>query len=112
MTFLPRHELFRIKGRTRRIDGYNYFSGKSSLNSRMVPGIFSFPALSHDHSLFDGKCPHTPRNFNLPCPVQASHFEIELVPGEFRVASHQGLEFTFRGALEEFEESVGNGLLL
>jgi hypothetical protein len=36
MTFLPRHELSRIKGRTRRIDGYNYFSEKTSLYSRMV----------------------------------------------------------------------------
>jgi hypothetical protein len=35
----------------------------------------------------------------------------ELIPGEFRTASHQGLELAFQGALEQFEDAVGNGFL-
>jgi hypothetical protein len=85
-----------------------------------IPAARRERVLTHCHfrhssetaACFDGKNPHTPRNFHLPRPAQAGDCQIELVPGEFRVASHQGFELTFRGASEEFEDSVGNGLLL
>jgi len=66
----------------------------------------------HNRSLFDGKDPHVSRNYHLSRPAQAGYFEIEFIPGEFGVASHQGLELTLRGTSEEFEDSVGNELPL
>ncbi len=65
-----------------------------------------------DWSSFDGKNPHAPRNGYLPHPAQPGHLEKELIPGEFRVASHQSLKLTLGGGLERFEDPVGNGLLL
>ena len=47
------------------------------------------------------KIPTAPRKFHQPVPVQAGHFKIELVPGEFRVASHQGFKVTFRRTSEK-----------
>ena len=63
-------------------------------------------------SFLYGKNPHAPRNFYLAVAVQAGHFKIELIPGEFRVASYQGLKVTFRGASEKFEDSISDGFLL
>jgi hypothetical protein len=60
----------------------------------------------------DGKNSHAPRNFYQAVAVQAGHFKIELIPGEFRVASYQGLKVTFRGASEKFEDSISDGFLL
>jgi hypothetical protein len=45
-------------------------------------------------------------------PVQAGDFRIELVPGKFRVTTHQGLKVTFRGRSEKFEDSFGDGFLV
>jgi hypothetical protein len=63
-------------------------------------------------SFLYGKNPHAPRNFYLAVAVQAGHFKIELIPGEFRVTSYQGLKVTFRGASEKFEDSISDGFLL
>ena len=66
----------------------------------------------HKRRLFDGKDPHAPRYYHLPRPAQAGHFKIELIPGEFWVVRHQGLELTLRGASEKFEDPGSNELLL
>ena len=78
----------------------------------MAPGARAFLCLPHHHGLCNGKYPYTSGDSYLPSAVQPRHFEKEFVSGEFRIASHQGLELTFRGALEEFEDPVRNGLCL
>jgi len=44
--------------------------------------------------------------------VQAGYFKIKIVPGELRVATHQGLKVRFRGRSEKFEDSFGDGFLM
>ena len=87
-------------------------AARPATRREMGPGTCSLRYSFTNRSVFDGKFSHIPRNFHLPLPAQARHFEKELIPGEFRVASHQVLKITFGGASEEFKDLVGNGLLL
>jgi hypothetical protein len=58
------------------------------------------------------KDPNTPRNFYQPLPVQAGHFQIELIPGELRVSRDQPLEIALWGTSQKFEDAFGDWLLL
>jgi hypothetical protein len=55
--------------------------------------------------LFDGK------NYQA-LPVHGAHFQVELVPGEFRVAGYQALEVTMRATSEKSEGAFRDRLLL
>ncbi len=68
------------------------------------------PCLSGKSCLFDPKNADAPRNCDEAVAVQARHFEIEIVPGELGVASHQGVEVTIRGSSEKFEDAFSDGL--
>jgi hypothetical protein len=61
--------------------------------------------------LSQGKDSHISCNDYLPGSVQARDLLKELIPGELRVASHEGVELAFLSALQAFENTVGNGFL-
>ena len=54
--------------------------------------------------MFDRKDPDAPGNCDQTVAVQAGYFKIEIVPCEFGIASHQGLEVTFRARLQKFKD--------
>src|SRR4026207_2528334 len=68
--------------------------------------------LRRSRGFLNGEHSDAPGNFYQSVAVQAGHFKIELIPGEFRVTGHQGLEVTIRNTLEKLEDLLGNGFLL
>src|SRR6476660_3766096 len=68
--------------------------------------------LRQSWGFLNGENPDAPRNFYQAVAVQTGHFKIELIPGEFRITSHQGLEVTVRDTSKKFEDLLGNGFLL
>lgn len=70
----------------------------------------SVPCPSGKGCLFDPKNPDAPRNCDQAVAMQATHFKIEIVPGELGVAPHQGVEVTIRGSSEKFEDAFSDGL--
>jgi hypothetical protein len=68
--------------------------------------------LRQSWGFLNGENAHAPRNLHQAVAVQAGYFKIELIPGEFRVTSHQGLEVTVRDTSEKCEDLLGNGFLL
>ena len=93
-------------------DRPNRLHAPDRLDSRpqceMVP---TDPGLRSSWGFLTGKNPHAPRNRYQAMAVQAGHFKIELIPGEFRVMSHQGLKVTFTGTSEKFEDSLSDEIL-